>query len=67
MCTTVMSSVSDLLRSPLVAQRPQLVWVCGTDLMQRSQVPGQVRPKVLSGFREVGDILQAQRTILAEE
>lgn len=25
MCTTVMSSVSDLLRSPVVAQRPQLV------------------------------------------
>lgn len=52
------SPVSDLLRSPLVTQCPKLVRVCGTDLVQRSQVTGQVRPKVLCGVREVRDILK---------
>ena len=60
MFTAVTSLASHLLCSPLVAQRPELVWVGGTDLMQRSQVPRQVCPKVLCGFREVGDILQTQ-------
>lgn len=41
--------------------------MCGADLVQRRQVPGQVRPKVLGGFREVGDILQAQWAILMEQ
>lgn len=60
-CTAVISSVSDLLCSPLcVAQCPKLVWVWSTDLMQRGQVSRQVRPKVLCGFREVRDILQTQ-------
>lgn len=54
----VISSVSDLLGSPLVAQGAELVRVCGTDLVQRGQVPGQVRPKVLCGFREVRDVLE---------
>lgn len=34
--------------------------MCGTDLVQRGQVPGQVRPKVLRGFREVRHILETQ-------
>lgn len=58
---------SDLLRSPLVAKRPQLIRMRGTDLVQRSQVSGQVCPKVLSGFREIRDVLQAQQTLLAKE
>lgn len=59
-CSALISRLSDLLRSPLVAQCPELVWVCGTDLVQRCQVPRQVCPKVLCGFREVGDILVTQ-------
>lgn len=58
--TAVTSSASHLLRSPLVAQRPELIWVGDTDFMQRSQVPWQVCPKVLCGFWEVRDILQTQ-------
>lgn len=54
------AAVSNLSWAPLVAQRPELVWVCGTDLVQRSQVPGQVRPKVLRGFGEVRHILETQ-------
>lgn len=50
-------SASDLLGSPLVAQRPELARVRGTDLVQRRQVPGEIRPKVLCGFREVRDVL----------
>lgn len=50
-------TLSDLLRSPLVAQRPQLVRVHGAHLVQSGQVPGQVRPKVLGGFGQVGDVL----------
>lgn len=34
--------------------------MCGTDLVQRCQVSRQVCPKVLCGFREVGDILVTQ-------
>lgn len=51
-------ALSDLLRPPLVAQRPQLVWVRGTDLVQRREVPGQVRPKVLGSFGQVRDVLE---------
>lgn len=48
---------TDLLRSPPVAQRPQLVRMSDAHLVQRGQVPGQVRSKVLRDFGEVGDIL----------
>lgn len=53
-------TLSDLLRSPAVAQRPQLVWMCDAHLVQRGQVPGQVRSKVLRDFGQVGDILRAR-------
>lgn len=52
--------VTDLLRSPPVAQRSQLVRMSDAHLVQRGQVPGQVRPKVLRDFGEVGDILRAR-------
>lgn len=58
--STAALSASDLLRSPVVAQPPELVRVGGTDLVQRGQVPGQVCPKVLCGFREIRDILETK-------
>lgn len=54
------ATTSDLLRPPLVAERPQLVRVLGAHLVQSGQVPGQVRPKVLGGFGQVGDVLAKQ-------
>lgn len=50
-------TASDLLRSPPVAQRPQLVRMGDAHLVQRGQVPGQVRSKVLRDFGQFGDIL----------
>lgn len=58
-------AVPDLLRSPPVAQRPQLVRMGDAHLVQGGQVPGQVRSKVLGDFRQVGDVLRAQKSVLA--
>lgn len=35
----------------------------GTDLVQRREVPGQVRPKVLGSFGQVRDVLETQQDV----
>ena len=66
LCVQPGSLASDLLGAPLIAQGAKLVRVRGADLMQRSQVPRQVRPEVLFDFRKFRDILRAPLMIVVK-